>query len=86
MVLLDDVDKNFAFDGADLHTVTSSSFCKSFSELLEFFFTASQEINVVSKPQVAEWSSQMDTDDSGMLVSSASSTALPAKQSFSDGC
>ena len=30
--------------------------------------------------------SLMDTDDSGMSVSSGSSTASPAKQSFSDGC
>ena len=46
------VDENVAFVGTDFHVVISSSFIQSSSELLEFF-TASQQIDVVSKPQVA---------------------------------
>ena len=53
---LDAVDENFAFVRADFHAVTSRSFLQSFSEL-EFFFTAFQQINVVSKVQVAKRSS-----------------------------
>ena len=54
---LDTVDENVAFAGAYFHPVTSSSHLQSFSELLELFFTASQQIDDVSKPQVAKWSS-----------------------------
>ena len=57
MTLLDAVDENFAFVGADFHAVTSSSFLHSFGELSEFFFTASQQIDIVSEPQVAKQSS-----------------------------
>ena len=46
----------FVFVGAEFHAVNNSSFLRSFSELLEFFFTASQ-LNVVSIPHVAKWSS-----------------------------
>ena len=50
------------------------------SELLEFF-TASQQIDVVSKLQSGR--PPMGNNDSGMSVSFASSTTSPAKQSFS---
>ena len=38
-------------------TTSSSCFLQPFSELLQFFFTASQKIDIVSKPQVAKRSS-----------------------------
>ena len=44
------------FVGGDFHAVSSSCFLKSFCELLEFF-TASQQIDVISKLQVAKQSS-----------------------------
>ena len=44
---LDAVDGNCAFVGADFSSL-------SVSESLEFFFTASQQIYVVSKPQVGK--------------------------------
>ena len=47
-------DEIFAFLGDDFLAVSSSCFLRSFSELLEIFFTASQQIYVVSKQQVAE--------------------------------
>ena len=50
----DAVDKDFAFVKADFHAVSSSCFLQSFGDLLEFFFIASQPIDVVSKLQVAE--------------------------------
>ena len=55
----DAVDENFAFVGADsdFHAVSTFCFLQSFGELSEFFFTVSQQLDVVSKPQVAKWSS-----------------------------
>ena len=53
---LDAVEKNLAFVGADFHVVTNSSFIHC-CELLEFFFTASQRIDIVSKPPIAKRSS-----------------------------
>ena len=47
-------DEDFAFVGAD---TSSSCSLQLFSELLEFFSTASQKIDIVSKPQVSKWSS-----------------------------
>ena len=41
----------FCFCQSWFHAVSSSSFLQSFSELLEFFFTATQQIDVVSKLQ-----------------------------------
>ena len=54
-------DENWAFVGADIHVVTSSSFLQSFSELLEFFAACKQN-EVVSKPQIAEWRSPIDAE------------------------
>ena len=53
---LDAVDDYVAFVGADFHVVSRSCSIQSFTELLEFF-TASHQIDVVGKPQVAERSS-----------------------------
>ena len=83
MVLwLDAFDENFAFVGADFHAVTSSSFsslsvsCWSASSLPPSRSMSS------AKRKLQSGRPPMDTDDSGMPVSSASSTASPAKQSF----
>ena len=59
----------------------------SLSELLQFFFTASEQIYFIGKPlgrMLESGSPPTDADDSGVSVSSASSTALSAKQSLSD--
>ena len=48
---LDIVVKDFAFVDADFLAVISSRFLQPFSELLQFFFTASHKIDIVSKPQ-----------------------------------
>ena len=52
---LDAVVKDFAFVQADQNSVSISCFLQSLSELLELFFTASQHIDVVHKPQPAKW-------------------------------
>ena len=40
------------FVGADFQAVISNWFLEPFNELLQFFLTASQKIDIVSKPQV----------------------------------
>ena len=54
---LDSVDNKFPSVAAGFHAESSIRFLQSFNELLEFFFTASKQIDVVSKPQVAKWPS-----------------------------
>ena len=87
MALAYAVDEDFPFVGADFHPVSSNCFLQSFSfsKLLEFVFPASQQIDGVSKPQVAKRRSPINTDDSGSGVSvySAFCAASSAKQSFS---
>ena len=51
---IDAADENVAFVGADFHVISSSCFLLFFNEFFEFFFTASQQIDVVGKPQGAE--------------------------------
>ena len=51
---LDAADDNFAVVAADFHPVFSRCFLQSLSELLQFFFTAFEQINVIDKPQVAK--------------------------------
>ena len=53
---LDDVDEIFSFLGADFYAVTSSNCLQSFRELLEFFFAASKQVDVVSESEVAKQS------------------------------
>ena len=67
---LNTVDENFAFVGADFYAVTQQQFS------LVFQWVGSTSSLPPSR------SMSMDTDDSGMSMSSASS----AKQPFSDGC
>ena len=43
----------FALFGAHFHVVFSRCFLQSLSELLQFLFTASEQINVIGKLQVA---------------------------------
>ena len=73
---LDAVDENFALLGADFHAVFSRCFLQSLIELLEFFFTAYEHIDVVGKLQSGR--PPNDTSDSGLSVSSVSSTASSA--------
>ena len=54
---LDAVDVNFALVGDDFHAVFINCFIQSLSELLQFFFTASEQIDVVGKPHVVNQSS-----------------------------
>ena len=51
---LDAVDGDFAFVSGDFRAASNSCFLQSFGKLLEFF-TISQQIDVVSKLQVAKW-------------------------------
>ena len=51
---LDAVDDTFALVGADFPVVFSRCFRQSLSELLQFFFTGSKQIDVIGKPQVAK--------------------------------
>ena len=50
-----------------------------FESVVEFFFTASEQIDVIGKPQVASGPPPMDTDSFCLFY-----TASTAKQSFSD--
>ena len=57
----------------------SRCFLLSLRKLLQFFFTASEQVDVIGKPQVAKRLPPTETDDSGVSVSSAYSTASSAK-------
>ena len=82
---LDAVDKNFAFVGVDFHAVTSSSFLQYFSELPSSSLPPSRSMSSANR-ELQSSRPSMDTDESGMSVSSTSSIALCAKQSFSGRC
>ena len=49
--------RQFCFVGTDFHPVFSRCFLQSMSELLQFFFAAYEQIDVVGKTQVAKRSS-----------------------------
>ena len=79
MSWLDAADGNFAFVGADFHAVTSSRSVSCGSSSLR----PSRSMSSASC-KLQSGRPQMDTDESGISVSSSSSTTSPAKQSFSD--